>query len=142
MKEVWKAAFAGVSSVLIYLVGGLDIALQALLVFIVIDYLTGLGKGYVSSTLNSQVGLKGIVKKLGILSLVVVATLLDRMMGDSGLIRTVIIYYLAANEGLSILENLGAMTVVVPEFLKNKLEQLTDSAEKGDIHEDQNRKAS
>lgn len=142
MKEVFKVSFTGLSTVLIYLLGGLDIALQSLLVFIIVDYLTGIAKSYVSSSLNSQKGLKGIVKKLGILCLVIVANILDRMAGDTGLIRTTIIYYLAANEGLSILENLAQMDIVVPEFLKKRLEQVKQQSEEGVIHEDANRKTS
>ena len=142
MKEAFKVSFTGLSTVLIYLLGGLDIALQSLLVFIIVDYLTGIAKSYVSSSLNSQKGLKGIVKKLGILCLVIVANILDHMAGDTGLIRTTIIYYLVANEGLSILENLAQMDIVVPEFLKKRLEQVKQQSEEGVIHEDENRKTS
>lgn len=124
MKGLIKIATSSLATFFIYLLGGFDVALQSLLIFIVLDYLSGIAKSYVSSKLNSKKGLKGIVKKLGILCMVAIATIIDRMAGDSGLIRTTIIYYLVANEGLSILENLGQMDIIVPDFLKGKLEQL------------------
>lgn len=134
MKGILKILTSSLVTFLVYLLGGFDIALQSLLVFIVLDYITGIGKSYVSSSLNSKRGLKGIVKKLGILCMVAIATILDRIAGDSGLIRTMIIYYLVANEGLSIIENLGQMDIIVPEFIKDKLEQLK-SNNGGDSHE-------
>ena len=108
----------------VYLLGGLDIALQSLLVVIVLDYITGIAKSYVSKTLNSNKGFRGIVKKLAILCMVALAVIIDHIAGETGLIRTVVIYYLVANEGLSILENLAEMDIIVPSVLKEKLEQI------------------
>ena len=112
--------------------GSLDIALQTLLIFILFDYLTGILKSYKSKTLNSNKGIKGIKKKVGILLLVSISCFIDRLIGDSGLIRTSVIYYLVANEGLSIIENLGEMDILIPEFLKDKLEQLKNKDAKND----------
>ena len=114
------------STVGLYLFGGLDVALQAFLLAMVLDYITGLMKGYKSKKLNSKTGLKGIFKKLGLLCLVALAVAIDKVAGNSGLIRTVVIYYLFANEGLSIVENLGEMNVIVPKVIKEKLEQLKE----------------
>lgn len=116
----------------VYLFGSLDIALQTLLIFILFDYLTGILKSYKSKTLNSNKGIKGIKKKVGILLLVSISCFIDRLIGDSGLIRTSVIYYLVANEGLSIIENLGEMDILIPEFLKDKLEQLKNKDAKND----------
>ena len=110
----------------LYLFGGLDVALQAFLLAMVLDYITGLMKGYKSKKLNSKTGLKGIFKKLGLLCLVALAVAIDKVAGNSGLIRTVVIYYLFANEGLSIIENLGEMNIIVPKVIKEKLEQLKE----------------
>lgn len=110
----------------VYIFGGLDVALQCLLVAIALDYITGLCKAYVTKKLNSKVGIKGIIKKVGLLCLVSLAVTLDKICGETGLIRTMLIYYLVANEGLSIIENLGEMDIIVPKFLKDKLEQLKD----------------
>lgn len=130
MKEFIGILNAGLGTVLIYIFGGLDIALQCLLMVIVIDYITGLIKSYKSSKLNSKVGIKGLLKKVGILCLVALSVVIDRLTGDTGYVRTMIIYYLVANEGLSILENLGEIGIIVPEFLKKRLEQLKDDKDK------------
>lgn len=129
MQSVIKSFFSAVATTLLFIFGGWDIALQSLVIVMIIDYLTGISKSYVAETLNSNKGFKGIVKKLAMLGLVAIAVIIDRLIGDTGLIRNFIIYYLVANEGLSIIENLGQMDIIVPEFLKKKLEQLKD---KGD----------
>ena len=126
MYNIIKLIFSFLFTSLIYLLGGWDIALHSLLVVIVLDYLTGISKSYVSNKLNSNKGLKGIVKKLSMLCMVAIATIVDRIAGETGLIRTLIIYYLVSNEGLSIIENLGEMNILVPKVLKDKLEQLRD----------------
>ena len=123
---VIKGVISAVLTTLVYLIGGWDIAMQCLLVMIVLDYLTGMGKSYVSGTLNSNKGLKGIIKKLGLLVLVAVSQVVDVLLNMSGVVRTFIIYYIVANEGLSILENLGKMGIIVPKFLVEKLEQLKE----------------
>ena len=121
-----KIILAFISSSFIYLLGGIDIALECLLIAIVIDYLTGIFKAYKFKKLSSNTGLFGIIKKIGMLLLVMLAVLIDRMLGDSGAIRTLIIYYLVANEGLSIIENLSEIGILVPDFIKEKLEQLKE----------------
>lgn len=126
IKNIMNLIVSSMSTVFIYLFGGLDIALQCLLISIVIDYLTGLMKSYKSSKLNSKIGIKGIIKKVGILCLVALAVLIDKIAGETGLIRTLIIYYLFANEGLSIVENLGEIGILVPKFLTDRLEQLKE----------------
>lgn len=130
MSKIIKTIFSFLSTSLIYLLGGWDIALQSLLIVIILDYLTGISKSYVSKKLNSNKGLKGIVKKLCMLCMVAVACIVDRVVGETGLIRTLIIYYLVANEGLSIIENLSEMNILVPKILKDKLEQLRDGENK------------
>ena len=129
MQSLIKSIFSAVITTLLFILGGWDIALQSLIVVMIIDYLTGISKSYVAKTLNSNKGFKGIVKKLAMLGLVAIAVIIDRLIGDTGLIRNFIIYYLVANEGLSIIENLGEMDIIVPNILKSKLEQLRD---KGD----------
>ena len=124
MKETICAILSGISTALIYLLGGWDIALYCLLVAIVLDYLSGLIKAYNTKTLSSRIGFRGLLKKLGILILVMVAVLVDRVTGNSGAIRTVIIYYFVANEGLSIIENLSAAGGPIPKYLKNALKAL------------------
>lgn len=110
-----------VATTFIWLVGGIDIALSCLLVAIVIDYISGLIKAYETKTLSSAIGFRGILKKVGILLIVMLAVLVDRITIDNGGIRTLVIYYFVANEGLSILENLAQAGLPIPKSLKNAL---------------------
>ncbi|MBO5738681.1 phage holin family protein [bacterium] len=127
MQDVIKTIFGFLGTAFIYLLGGLDVALQALLVAIVLDYITGLSKSYVNRKLDSRIGFNGIVKKLCLLCLVALSVVIDNVAGNTGLIRTTIIYYLVANEGLSIIENLSEMNIIVPEFLKSKLKKMQET---------------
>lgn len=115
---------AGLSTVFVYMFGGIDVAMQCLLIAIVIDYISGLIKAYVTKTLDSKIGFKGILKKVGILCIVCLAVLLDRITGESGAIRTLVIYYFVANEGLSILENLSIAGLPIPQSIKKALQAL------------------
>lgn len=124
MKGIFNTMISAMGTAFIYVFGGLDVALQCLLCAIVLDYITGMIKAYKSATLDSKIGIKGILKKVGILCLVALSVIVDKLAGETGLIRTTVIYYLVANEGLSIIENLGAVGVLVPEILKDKLKQL------------------
>ena len=108
----------------LYLLGGWDIALQTLLTVIVLDYLTGVCKAIYNKKLNSGIGFKGIVKKLGYLIIVAVSVELDRIAGGTGAIRTLVIYFFVANEGISIVENWGSMGLPLPQKIIDVLEQL------------------
>lgn len=130
MKETICAILSVISTALIYLLGGFDVALNCLLIAIVLDYVSGLIKAYNTKTLSSRIGFRGLLKKVGILILVMVAVLVDRVTGNSGAIRTVIIYYFVANEGLSIIENLGAAGIPIPKFLKKALKALKKENDK------------
>lgn len=110
-----------VATTFVWLVGGYDVAIQCLIVAIIIDYISGLIKAYNTKTLSSSIGFRGILKKVGILLIVMLAVLVDRVTIDTGSIRTLVIYYFVANEGLSILENLAEAGLPVPKTLKNAL---------------------
>ena len=86
-----------------FLMGSIDNLLIMLLIIMAIDYLTGVCKAIVNKKLNSIVGVKGIIKKVGYLLIVALAVLIDKIMGDAGAIRILVIYFFIANEGLSIL---------------------------------------
>lgn len=118
----WISMVASVvATTFIWLVGGFDVALSCLLVAIVIDYISGIIKAYETKTLSSAIGFRGILKKVGILLIVMLAVLVDRITIDNGGIRTLVIYYFVANEGLSILENLAQAGLPIPKSLKNAL---------------------
>jgi toxin secretion/phage lysis holin len=124
MKEIYNGIIAGFLTTFIYLVGGLDVALVCLLVAIILDYLSGLTKAYVTKQLSSQTGFRGIVKKVALLIVVMLAVLVDRVTGNTGAIRTLVIYYFVANEGLSIIENLGQAGVPIPQSIKKALKAM------------------
>ena len=111
---------------ILYLLGGWDIALQTLLIVIVIDYISGICKAIYKKKLNSKVGIKGIIKKFAYLLTVALAVEIDQIMGNTGAIRTLVIYFFVANDGISILENIGGMGIPLPNKLKEVLEQLRD----------------
>ena len=124
MKEIICTILAGFSTAFIYLVGGIDVAIQCLLIAIIIDYISGLIKAFNTKQLSSKIGFKGILKKVGVLLIVMLAVLIDRVTGETGAIRTLVIYYFVANEGLSIIENLGHAGLPIPKAIKNALKAL------------------
>lgn len=121
MKEISSSIIAVVCTTLVYLLGGLDVALSCLLVAIVLDYVSGLIKAFVTKNLSSKIGVIGIIKKVSVLLIVMLAVLVDRVTGETGAIRTLVIYYFVANEGLSIIENLGQAGVPIPQSIKKAL---------------------
>ena len=124
MKEVIQSILAVISTGLIYLLGGFDIALTCLLLAIVLDYISGMFKAFITKQVSSKIGFKGILKKVAILLVVMLSVLVDRVTGETGAIRTLVIYYFVANEGLSILENLGQADVPIPQSIKKALKAL------------------
>ena len=124
MKEIFCGFISGAVTGLVYLLGGFDVALQCIIVAIVLDYISGIIKAYETKELSSRIGAKGIVKKVAILLIIMLAVLVDRVTGATGAIRTLVIYYFVANEGLSILENLGAAGLPIPSSIKTALKTM------------------
>ena len=124
MKNFISAFSSTIATIAVYLLGGWDIALQTLLIVIAIDYISGICKAIYQKKLDSRVGLKGILKKIGYLLIIVLSVVLDRITGDTGAIRTLVIYFFVANEGISILENWGNMGLPLPRKIFDILEQL------------------
>lgn len=122
-KNCFKICVSTLATILTTIFGGWDMALSVLVIFITADYLTGIGKAFCNKSLSSDIGAKGIIKKVALLVVVAIATQLDRLI-NTELIRTAVIYFYVANEGLSILENLTAMGVPFPKQLTEKLIQL------------------
>lgn len=131
MKELFCSILAGIGTGLVYLWGGFDVAMQCLLVAIVLDYISGIIKAFVLKQLSSSIGLKGILKKFGVLVVVALAVLIDRVTGESGAIRTLVIYYFVANEGLSIIENMGLAGLPIPKSIKEALKALKKQGDDG-----------
>ena len=129
MKHIFNSYIANISissilTGLVYLVGGFDVALKTLVIIVILDYISGVLSALYNKKLNSKIGFKGIIKKLSYFCIIVLATLLDKLLGNSGAIRTLVIYFLVANDGLSIIENVAKMGVPLPKKLIEALEQL------------------
>lgn len=105
----------------LWLIGGIDIAFLCLIVAIALDYVSGLIKAYSTKSLSSSIGFRGILKKIGVLVLVMLSVVVDRITVNNGGIRTLVIYYFVANEGLSVLENLAQAGLPIPKKLKEAL---------------------
>ena len=131
---VWakvQMAFAAIGGWLGYFVGGADGLLITLLVFMVLDYVTGVMCAIVDKKLSSAVGFKGIFKKVLIFALVGVGHILDtHVIGSGGAMRTAVICFYLSNEGLSLLENAAHIGLPIPEKLKEILAQLHNRGDK------------
>ena len=134
MKEFWNTIqliFAAIGGWLGYYLGGCDGLLIALVVFVVVDYVTGVMCAIADKKLSSEVGFKGICKKVLISVLVGIANILDvHVIGTGSILRTAVIFFYISNEGLSLLENAGHLGLPIPTKLKEVLEQLHDRSEK------------
>ena len=135
MKEFWNTIqliFAAVGGWLGYFLGGCDGLLYALIAFVAIDYITGVMCAISDKTLSSEVGFKGICRKVLIFLLVGIGHIVDaQVIGNGGVMRTAVIFFYLSNEGVSLIENAAHLGLPVPDKLKAVLEQLHDRAEKG-----------
>ena len=136
MKNTVLIVLSVCGSGIAWALGGWDSAMQALILFLVIDWISGLmvagvfrrsGKSE-SGALDSQAGYKGIMKKVGILFAVLIGVQLDRVL-NIDLARNAIVIFFIGNEGLSIVENLGLMGIPFPDKIKQMLEQLKSKDE-------------
>ena len=130
MKEFWNTiqlVFAAIGGWLGYFLGGCDGLLIALVVFVVVDYLTGVMCAIADHKLSSAVGFKGICRKVLIFLLVGIANILDVQVIRSGsVLRTAVIFFYISNEGVSLVENAAHLGLPVSDKLKDVLEQLHD----------------
>lgn len=123
-----KAALGAVIAAISGFWGGLDGVMYALIIFITIDYVTGVAVAVKEHKLSSEVGFWGLVRKVCILALVGVANLIDINVigGDGHVFRTAVAAYYIGNEGISLLENIGSLGVKLPPKLIAVLEQIRD----------------
>lgn len=125
MEKIFNSTVAVVATFFTYLFGGWDVAIGILIVFMCLDYATGVIVAYQNNLLNSEVGFKGLVKKFMILVILIVAVMLDRLMNTgTWVFRTLVCYFYIANEGISLLENVSNLGVKIPDKLKDALVQL------------------
>jgi toxin secretion/phage lysis holin len=139
MKEFWnmiQMVFAAVGGWLGYYLGGCDGLLLALVAFAAADYLTGVMCAISDRNLSSNVGFKGICRKVLIFLLVGIANILDvHVIGTGSVLRTAVTFFYISNEGVSLLENAAHLGLPVPGKIKAVLEQLHDRAEKTETEE-------
>ncbi|MEG1380752.1 MAG: phage holin family protein, partial [Ruthenibacterium sp.] len=130
MKEVWttiQIICAGIGGFFGLFVGGFDGFLYALIAFVILDYITGLMCAIVDRSLCSEIGFRGIFKKVLIFVMIGIGHTIDtRLIGGGAVLRTAIIFFYCSNEGISLLENAAHIGLRIPERLKNVLAQLND----------------
>ena len=126
-----QVVIAGIGGWLGWFLGGCDGLLYALIAFVVIDYITGVMCAVVDKNLSSEVGFRGIFKKVLIFLLVGIGHLLDaQVIGTGSVVRTAVIFFYISNEGVSLLENAGHLGLPIPSKIKVVLEQLHERAER------------
>ncbi|PPA82533.1 holin [Brevibacillus laterosporus] len=126
MENVFKTVIAIGGGALSLLFGGWSKLLTILIVFVIIDYASGVAAGSVEGKLKSKVGLIGIARKVFIFAMVAVAHLIDTALGDQHVFRNATIFFYLANEALSIIENTGRIGLPVPEVIKKAVDVLKD----------------
>lgn len=130
MNEKFNIIFAASGAVIGYLFGGLDTLLEVFCIILILDTFTGMFKYYYKGEYQSKLFRKGLWKKCGYMLAVILAVQLDRLIGDTGALRSALLFCLIANEGTSIVENLGEIGVPFPETIVNAIYVLKDKGEK------------
>ena len=122
-----QAVFTALGGWAGWFLGGCDGVIYALIAFVVIDYITGLMCAVVNKQLSSEVGFRGIFRKVLIFMLVGVGNIIDKqLIGSGSVLRTAVIFFYLSNEGISIIENAGILGLPIPQKLKDVLAQLKD----------------
>lgn len=128
IKEFWivvQTVIAAMGGWLGWFLGGLDGFLYALIIFVIVDYITGIMVAIINKELSSEIGARGIFKKILIFILVGIAHIIDsRLIGEGSVIRTAVIFFYLSNEGISIIENSTRIGLPVPQKLKDVFAQL------------------
>jgi toxin secretion/phage lysis holin len=123
--ETMQIAFAAIGGFLGYILGGWDGFLYALVAFITLDYVTGVMLAVVERKLSSEIGFRGIFKKVLIFVMVAIGHIIDlKIIGTGSAIRTAVIFFYASNEGISILENAAKLGLPIPDKLRAVLYQI------------------
>ena len=127
MDNVFKNILARVCTVLSFLFGDMEGLMVALIALIILDYISGVIAAAVEKRLSSEVGAKGIAKKIFMLLIVALANIVDiNVVGDGHVLKTVTVVFYICNECISLIENAGRIGVPVPKKLLDVLEQLRD----------------
>lgn len=130
---IWKSFIALLSSSATYFFGGWSGVLGVLLVFVILDYLTGIVAAGMIGKLESNVGMFGIARKVFIFAMVSVAHLVDGVLGDGHLFRDAVAFFYIANELLSIIENGGKLGAPIPPVIRQAIEVLKGKGGTGEL---------
>lgn len=131
MEKYFNGLVVLVATFFTYVFGAWDLAMQVLIVFMTLDYGTGVLYAYLIGQLSSEIGFKGLVKKCMILVVVIIGVMLDRILGNgTWVFRTLVCYFYIANEGISLLENVANIGIPIPNKIRNALEQLNKDDDK------------
>lgn len=128
--KIVSIVVAVAGSIANYFLGGWDVALKTLFIFMALDYVLGVLCGGKKKKLSSEIAFNGILKKVAILAVVVVGSSLDNIVSGQGLLRGLVIFFYIGLEGISILENTAFLGVPVPGKLKEALDQLKEGNKK------------
>lgn len=120
-----SVVFGAAGGVLSYWLGGWDVLLKTIVFLAIADYITGWIKGIYTKQLSSEIGFKGLLKKIVMFIVIAVSFVIQGLIGGTIPLREVVIMFYIANEGLSLLENAAVFTPI-PDRLKNVLLQLRD----------------
>ena len=142
LKNIILITAASIGGAISQVCGGWDTLLKCLVIFMLVDYLTGIAVALIfhkskktkNGGASSKEGFKGIIKKICMLMVVALAVCIDTL-SKTDYIRSVTILFFVGNEGLSICENLGLMGIKYPEFLHRALEVMRDNGDKGECNE-------
>lgn len=125
--------FTALGGYLGWFLGGLDGFMYALIVFVAIDYITGVMVAVLEKKLSSEIGFRGIFKKILIFVLVGIGHIIDiNVIRTGSIVRTTVIFFYLSNEGISILENSSRIGLPIPKKLKEVLEQINKEEESKD----------
>lgn len=127
MDNIFKQIMAAICTLISFLFGDIEGMMVALIALIVLDYISGVIAAAVEKRLSSEVGAKGIAKKIFMLLIVALANIVDiNVIGDGHVLKTVTVVFYICNECISLIENAGRIGVPVPKKLLDVLEQLRD----------------
>ena len=124
MKEL-QFIFSAIGGMVGWYLGGVDGFMYALITFVIIDYITGLMVAVLEHKLSSEIGFRGIFKKVLIFALVGIGNMIDiHLLGSGSAVRTAVIFFYVSNEGISIIENAARIGLPVPKKLLDVLAQI------------------
>lgn len=129
-ENIFNIVVASTGTILSWCFGSWEVGLQVLFGCMVLDYVMGLMCGTKEKNLSSEIGFNGLKKKFTILIILMLAVMVDRLIGQGWVFRTLVIWFYIGIEGLSILENAIRLKVPFPDALKNVLVQLKEGNKK------------